>query len=104
MDYGVPQFTEAQILQEFIKTDSYRMEVGKQLPAAQMIAKQICLAQPLQCTAPRAATARLASMSLAEMCFVAFCASFEPQSTVLKSWSWLACPAECGVLYSVQRA
>lgn len=28
MDYGYPQFTEAQILQEFIKTDSYRMEVG----------------------------------------------------------------------------
>jgi hypothetical protein len=27
MDYGYPQFTEAQILQEFIKTDSYRMEV-----------------------------------------------------------------------------
>lgn len=30
MDYGYPQFTEAQILQEFIKTDSYRMEVGLQ--------------------------------------------------------------------------
>lgn len=28
MDYGYPQFTEAQILQEFIKTDSYKMEVG----------------------------------------------------------------------------
>lgn len=28
MDYGYPQFTEAQILQEFIKTDSYRMEVS----------------------------------------------------------------------------
>jgi hypothetical protein len=27
MDYGYPQFTEAQIMQEFIKTDSYRMEV-----------------------------------------------------------------------------
>lgn len=27
MDYGYPQFTEAPILQEFIKTDSYRMEV-----------------------------------------------------------------------------
>eukprot|EP00882_Tetradesmus_deserticola_P004716 GHRQ01004970.1.p1 GENE.GHRQ01004970.1~~GHRQ01004970.1.p1 ORF type:complete len:426 (+),score=192.60 GHRQ01004970.1:97-1374(+) len=26
MDYGYPQFTEAPILQEFIKTDSYRME------------------------------------------------------------------------------
>jgi hypothetical protein len=30
MDYGYPQFTEAPILQEFIKTDSYRMEVRKQ--------------------------------------------------------------------------
>lgn len=30
MDYGYPQFTEAQILQEFIKTDSYRMEVSWQ--------------------------------------------------------------------------
>jgi hypothetical protein len=30
MDYGYPQFTEAPILQEFIKTDSYRMEVRQQ--------------------------------------------------------------------------
>ena len=27
MDYGYPQFTEAQILAEFIKTDAHRMEV-----------------------------------------------------------------------------
>jgi hypothetical protein len=33
MDYGYPQFTEAPILQEFIKTDSYRMEV-RQLEAS----------------------------------------------------------------------
>ena len=26
MDYGYPQFTEAQILSEFIKTDAYAME------------------------------------------------------------------------------
>ena len=28
MDYGYPQFTEAQILAEFIKTDAHKMEVG----------------------------------------------------------------------------
>jgi hypothetical protein len=28
MDYGYPQFTEAKILAEYIKTDAYRMEVG----------------------------------------------------------------------------
>ena len=27
MDYGYPQFTEAQILEEYIKTDAYKMEV-----------------------------------------------------------------------------
>ena len=27
MDYGYPQFTEAKILSEFIKTDAYKMEV-----------------------------------------------------------------------------
>lgn len=27
MDYGYPQFTEAQILAEYIKTDAYKMEV-----------------------------------------------------------------------------
>jgi hypothetical protein len=27
MDYGYPQFTEAKILSEFIKTDAHRMEV-----------------------------------------------------------------------------
>ena len=31
MDYGFPQFTEAKILSEYIKTDAYKMEVG--LPA-----------------------------------------------------------------------
>lgn len=34
MDYGYPQFTEAQILQEFIKTDSYRMEAVVKPPMA----------------------------------------------------------------------
>jgi hypothetical protein len=29
MDYGYPQFTEANILSEYIKTDAYRMEVGR---------------------------------------------------------------------------
>lgn len=28
MDYGYPQFTEAQILAEFIKTDAYKMEAS----------------------------------------------------------------------------
>lgn len=28
MDYGYPQFTEAKILSEFIKTDAYKMEVS----------------------------------------------------------------------------
>jgi hypothetical protein len=28
MDYGYPQFTEAKILSEYIKTDAYRMAVG----------------------------------------------------------------------------
>lgn len=28
MDYGFPQFTEAKILSEFIKTDAYKMEVS----------------------------------------------------------------------------
>lgn len=27
MDYGYPQFTEAKILSEYIKTDAYKMEV-----------------------------------------------------------------------------
>eukprot|EP00878_Enallax_costatus_P017732 GHUV01018630.1.p1 GENE.GHUV01018630.1~~GHUV01018630.1.p1 ORF type:complete len:309 (+),score=70.17 GHUV01018630.1:959-1885(+) len=34
MDYGYPQFTEAQILQEFIKTDAYRMESTVKPPMA----------------------------------------------------------------------
>lgn len=28
MDFGYPQFTEAKILSEFIKTDAYKMEVS----------------------------------------------------------------------------
>jgi len=28
MDFGYPQFTEAKILSEFIKTDSYRLELS----------------------------------------------------------------------------
>lgn len=28
MDFGYPQFTEAKILSEFIKTDAYKLEVG----------------------------------------------------------------------------
>jgi hypothetical protein len=31
MDYGYPQFTEARILSEYIKTDAYRMEVREGL-------------------------------------------------------------------------
>ncbi|XP_071723682.1 AP-1 complex subunit mu-2-like [Rutidosis leptorrhynchoides] len=34
MDYGFPQFTEAAILSEFIKTDAYRMEVTQRPPMA----------------------------------------------------------------------
>lgn len=34
MDYGYPQFTEAKILSEFIKTDAYRMEVQARPPMA----------------------------------------------------------------------
>lgn len=34
MDYGYPQFTEAKILSEFIKTDAYRMEVTQRPPMA----------------------------------------------------------------------
>jgi len=30
MDFGHPQYTEAKILSEFIKTDAYRMEVTQQ--------------------------------------------------------------------------
>lgn len=34
MDFGFPQFTEAKILSEFIKTDAYRMEVTQRPPMA----------------------------------------------------------------------
>ncbi|KAL9272807.1 AP-1 complex subunit mu-2-like protein, partial [Drosera capensis] len=34
MDFGYPQFTEAKILSEFIKTDAYRMEVPDRPPMA----------------------------------------------------------------------
>ncbi|XP_059642638.1 AP-1 complex subunit mu-2-like [Cornus florida] len=34
MDFGYPQYTEAKILNEFIKTDAYRMEVMQQPPMA----------------------------------------------------------------------
>jgi len=34
MDFGYPQYTEAQILSEFIKTDAYRMEVTQRPPMA----------------------------------------------------------------------
>ncbi|KAK9805774.1 hypothetical protein WJX73_008271 [Symbiochloris irregularis] len=34
MDYGYPQFTEAQILAEYIKTDAYKMEVQARPPMA----------------------------------------------------------------------
>lgn len=34
MDFGYPQFTEAKILSEFIKTDAYRMEVTQRPPMA----------------------------------------------------------------------
>jgi AP-1 complex subunit mu len=34
MDFGYPQYTEAKILSEFIKTDAYRMEVAARPPMA----------------------------------------------------------------------
>lgn len=34
MDFGYPQFTEAKILSEFIKTNAYRMEVSQKPPMA----------------------------------------------------------------------
>ncbi|KAK8627429.1 hypothetical protein V6N13_135041 [Hibiscus sabdariffa] len=34
MDFGYPQYTEAKILSEFIKTDAYRMEAGQRPPMA----------------------------------------------------------------------
>lgn len=34
MDFGFPQYTEAKILSEFIKTDAYRMEVIQRPPMA----------------------------------------------------------------------
>ncbi|KAK9069610.1 hypothetical protein SSX86_011514 [Deinandra increscens subsp. villosa] len=34
MDFGYPQYTEAKILSEFIKTDAYRMEVSQRPPIA----------------------------------------------------------------------
>ncbi|KAF2311440.1 hypothetical protein GH714_023014 [Hevea brasiliensis] len=34
MDFGFPQYTEAKILSEFIKTDAYRMEVAQRPPMA----------------------------------------------------------------------
>ncbi|WMV35437.1 hypothetical protein MTR67_028822 [Solanum verrucosum] len=34
MDFGYPQYTEAKILSEFIKTDAYRMEVNQHPPMA----------------------------------------------------------------------
>lgn len=34
MDFGYPQYTEAKILSEFIKTDAYRMEVMQRPPMA----------------------------------------------------------------------
>ncbi len=33
-DYGLPQFTEAKILQEYIKTDAYKMETQVKPPMA----------------------------------------------------------------------
>lgn len=34
MDYGYPQFTEAKILSEFIKTSAYKMEEAVKPPMA----------------------------------------------------------------------
>lgn len=34
MDFGYPQYTEAKILSEFIKTDAYKMEVSQRPPMA----------------------------------------------------------------------
>lgn len=41
MDYGYPQFTEAKILSEFIKTDAYRMEVCLVCTEKQYIAMKV---------------------------------------------------------------
>jgi hypothetical protein len=51
MDYGYPQFTEAPILQEFIKTDSYRMEVREQ-PAGSAAAAAAAAIAGFWCMAP----------------------------------------------------
>lgn len=34
MDFGYPQFTEAKILSEFIKTDAYKLELAQRPPMA----------------------------------------------------------------------
>ena len=34
MDFGYPQYTEAKILSEFIKTDAYKMEITQRPPMA----------------------------------------------------------------------
>ena len=34
MDFGYPQYTEAKILSEFIKTNAYRMETSQRPPMA----------------------------------------------------------------------
>ena len=34
MEFGYPQYSEAKILSEFIKTDTYRMEVTQRPPMA----------------------------------------------------------------------
>ena len=33
MDFGYPQFTEAKILSEYIKTDAHKMEVSHEVAA-----------------------------------------------------------------------
>jgi len=63
MDYGYPQFTEAQILQEFIKTDSYKMEVCTQ---------QLRRLQPLSscCSSAQLANRRPSSTAQLSVCVV----------------------------------
>ena len=47
MDYGFPQFTEAKILSEYIKTDAYKMEVPLLLSSQR--SRNQCLAEHDSC-------------------------------------------------------
>ena len=51
MDYGFPQFTEAKILSEYIKTDAYKMEVP--LLLLSQCSLNGCLAEHKMCCSER---------------------------------------------------